>query len=539
MKLPGSNSEDWSVFSTNGERLAGDLPGYNELAHQLDKKRILFYCTASNGEILLGTRLLVRIIGGREERAIFIKRYAGPGFFSGRDFISRFYEEAKVHVMSLPQIRYQVLGLQKDGDLPIKEQGIVLPAVQAITGKVLLRKPVKIKIEDLSLSFATIRKIIETFSRKKIPCFTLTIAQYPFDEDVLISPSLTGMDLEITEDGVERIPSDFLKNQRLFSAVSSIYDQQQEALRDIDFTDKPAFSKAMKHALAGSGVLSEIPLADPDTLPGILDLYREDPALLSTVFRKIFRKTGSVHGADPETLAIIARQIIDQLEEPDGEDQKLLEACYTNGDDELKTTILHTLISAGAADDYLVQDLLDSCIRTANLPLLQSALKNKAFSNRKLQVLTGGIHLSLAHEEEVLDFINALFEADLDRQPDGKSVYQAIIQQYREQKFDTRALNQLQGRSGRELNPASEPGAAGAGPSGNRTKILLVILVICLAIAGLILLSFMGLPGQNVNQTPAHTIPAGNLSDEQALPGVTPAINPVPTVTNLPGTPVP
>ncbi|WP_321508113.1 hypothetical protein [uncultured Methanoregula sp.] len=536
MKLPGSSS-DFSVCSTNGEQLAGDLPEYNELAHQLDKKRILFYCEAEEKAILLGTRLIVRIVGGREERAIFIKRYSLPEFSLQGDFINRFYNDARAQVENLKQIHYQVLGLLKEGDLPVREQGIALSALPAITGKVLIREPVKLKIVDLSLSFGAAKKIIEAFSRKNIPGYKISIAQYPFDEDVLISPNVTGMDLEILDNGEEKIQPGFQKSQLLFQAVSAIYDKQRNALKNIDFRDKSSFSRVIKNYLIDSDILDTIIRTDPATTQDILDLFPGDPAQLYRISGKIFRYNKTLQGISKESLALIARHIIEQAKNLSVEDRELLKACYTGGDDGLKDSVLPFLVSLERPEDYFLQDLVDSCIRTQNLPLLRSVITNPSFNDRKLQVVTGGVHLHRMEQDLVLDFIEDIFDSGFEKEKKGNPVYLSILRQYQERQFSIKKMNQVQDMYGRPLMPSPGPSATTTQPGNRNTTLLLIVLVVCIAIAGLILFWFTGLAGTGMSGSPAAN-ETGNQTTPALNETVSPAITPAQGIQNLSRDPV-
>lgn len=519
MKLPNSSS-DFSVYSTNGEQLTGDLSGYNELAHQLDKKRSVLYFEASGTGIVLGTRLIVQIIGGRQERAIFIKKYAASEISMGEDFINRFYDDAKIQVENLHQIKYRVLGLLKEGDLPVQEQSITLSTILAIIGKILIREPVRIKIEDMSQSFGALRTIVEYVSQKKIPDYKIAIAQYPFNEDILISPNITGMDLEILQNGQEKVQSVFEKEQLLFQAISEIYDKQRTTLRNADFSDKNNFSRILKTYLIDSEKLNDIIKKNPQETREILDIYEDDPALLYRIIRKIFVYNRTLHGVDKKFITLSIDHIIKSVKTPDSEDGDLLKIGYNNGNDNVKNTIQHYLISNGIFEEYFLKDLLTTSIKKGNFQLLESVIANPESNDQILQNLTSLVNLHNFEQIEVLNFIENMFKLDFEQEPKGHSIYLAVVRQYQNQKFNTKKLNHLQDQYGRALNPLPQPTLAVTIFGTVHKKILIGIFVVLIVMAAIILVSFMGLPvpWMGGDQTPTHS----------AYPTIHPT--PVPTV---------
>jgi len=554
VKLQNSSS-DFSVYSTNGEQLSGDLAGFNELAHQLDKKRIVFYIRASPEAILLGTRLIVRIIGGREERAVFIKRYAVDGFFAKGDFVNRFYDEAKAQVENLEQIHYQVLGLLTGDDLPVREKSVALSSLLAITGKVLIHEPVKIKTGDLSISFGALRTIMGSFTRKKIPTYTIAIAQYSFDEDILISSNNAGMDLEIPENGQDILQPLFKKSECLFGAIAEIYDRERDTFRKTDCNDKESFSRILKSRLIDSDILDDMIRRDPEGTKEILDLFRNDPGLLSRIVRKIFRSKKTLSGIDREFITLIASHITGSAEIPGPDDIELLKASYPYGDDELQHTIRQFLVSRGKFEEFFLKDLVNSSIRTGNNELLQSVVTNPACTARDLRIITGGVDFSHLEPDLVLAVIENMFESDFDRDPKGQSIYRAMVKEFRDRQFNVKKLNQVQGQYDRALDPEPQPVSMKTVLDAGNKKILIAILVLLIALAGIFFLGFGGIPGSGpgANQTidPATNqsvnpavdlIPAGpvNLTATDTFPVTfSPGINPVLVIQNASGNPLP
>lgn len=523
-----NSSSDFSVYSTNGEQLAGTLSGFNELAHEFDKKRIVFYFEDSDTAIILGTRLIVQIIGGREERAIFIKRYSRSKFSMTKDFINSFYADAKARVEHLPHIQYRVLGLLKEGDLPIQESSITVSTISAIIGKILIGKPVKLKIEDLSFSFGALKQIIESFKQKNILNYKIAIAQYPVDADILISPNVSGMDLEILNNGLEKIQLIFEKKQRLFEAISEIYDQQRATIRPIDLQGRNALLNSLKKTFLDSSTLNDIIKTNPKDTQDILDLYQNDVESLYLILKKIFNYNQTLNGINNETIALIVNHIIEVVKNPGHEDKEILKIGYnTPGNDEMKNNIQNYLISQGIFEEYLLTDLFQSSIKEGNIQLLKSIVDNKKFNDQNLQILKNGITIHNVEQNQVLTFIEKMFESNFEKKSKGQQIYQTIIDHYQNQEFNTKKLNQLQERYNRPLIPAPQP------PIFDK-KTLVIILLLVIAIIGLIfsVLSFFGiLTFMHAGNQPIVTPPISNqtIPETSVIPNET--NNPVLAVT--------
>jgi hypothetical protein len=522
VKLPNSSS-DFSVYSTNGEQLTGDLAGYNELAHQLDKKRIVFYFEASGKTVLLGTRLIVQIIGGREERAIFIKKYTVPEFPMTGDFINHFYDDARTHVENLEEIKYRVLGLLKEGDLPIRERSNRISTLSAIIGKILIRVPVKIKIEDLSLSFGTLKKIVESCDQKNIPNYKITIAQYPYDEDVLISPNITGMDLEILNTGEERIQSVFGKDQILFQAISEIFEEQRNRLKNADFQDKNKFSRILKSYLIDSDILDEIIKQNPKETQDILDLYQDDSTSLYEISRTIFVYNKTLYGIDKKFVIRIVDHITKSIETPDSDDIGILKTGYIDGNEDSKNAIRKYLISHGIFEEYFFKDLFYTSIKTCDLHLLELAIINPSFNEQRLQILNNTIQLHNFEQTEVLDFIECMFESNFEQERKGHSIYLAVVQQYQSEQFNRKKLNQLQDQYKRALIPLPQSTLIDTVFDSTNKKLLILLLGLIIVIIGIILIIFIGLPGLGSEKTTDQILdrtipPPANQTENPVLP---------------------
>jgi hypothetical protein len=479
VKLQNSSS-DFSVYSTNGEQLAGDLARYQELAHEIDKKRIVLYIDVSGQVVLCGTRLMVRIIGGREERAIFIRRYPLPEFSLKKDRVRSFYTEAKSRVESMARIRYEILGLLKEGDLLVPERSIGISTIAALAGKTLVHEPVRIRIENLPLSFGVVSGILESFTQHCIPRYTIAIAQYPLETDILISPNVSGTDLDISAGGGERIQPGFEKNRPFFEAVLAIYDLQRASLHANALQDPDTLSRLLKKSLLDSDIVNGILGRGPADAAVILDIYRNDADALHTLVKKILTSTKHLEGVSPDIVALVVGRIIESGKPPSSEDREILMTGYRRGDDDLKKEIRHYLVLREVFEDYFLADLVKSSVNGGNIQLLASVITSRKLDDKGLQVIKNALKTTGATQDQVLKFIELIFASNLDTvsKGGGHQIYLGMIEHYQQQHFSTRRLNQLQDRYGRTRNPPSRQ---------VETRTIVLSLLCGIALIGLVL----------------------------------------------------
>ena len=505
MKLQNSSS-DFSVYSTNGEQLAGELAGYQELAHEIDKKRIVFYVAASGTAILFGTRLMVQIVGGREERAIFIRRYSLPEFSATRDSVRNFYDEAKARVEEVARIRYRVVGLLKDGDLPVAERGAALHTMDAIMGKILAGEPVKIKVEDLPLSFGVAKKILASFTQKDLLNYSIAIAQYPVDADLLISPNAGGIDLEILNDGREQVQPGFEKCLPFFRAISAVYDERQTALHTGSLQNRNTLSLMLRKYLLDSSIVNGLLAKDPHGMEVLFDMYRNDAGALHAILKKILASQKNLDGVPAGIIDLVVSHILESVRDPGPDERVLLKTGYQRGDDDRKKRIQQYLIAQGIFEDFLLKDLAQTSMKEGDIQLLKAVVTNQKFNNAGLQVLKDTIRLTDATQDQVLKFIEQIFASDLDTDPKGRGhkLCQVIIEYYQQHQFNPKKLNQLQVRYGRTLNPPARKADK---------KTLVIAILFAVAATGLVLsvlahaglLAFLPAGNQTTgNQTPPH-----------------------------------
>ncbi len=516
-----NSSSEWGVYSTNGEQLAGELAGCNELAHQFDKKCILFYVEVSGTGVLVGTRLIVQIVGGREERAIFLKKYSLSAFSLIDDRTYSFYSEAKTAVENLTQIHYRVLGLLKEGDLPLVAGNIDMTMIQALTGKVLAEEEVKIKIEDLSISFGALKKIITSFNEKKILSYKIAIAQYPVDVDILISPNVSEPDLEISPAGQEKVLPCFAKNQLFFEALFALYARQYPTLTPSERLDRDNLSRILKKSLLTSELMNKILQSTPEQVQDILFIYRNDAEALYQIVKRGGTSPAPLDSIKPEIIAVVTGYIIESVESPGPGEREILKKGYQQGNEDLKNKIRLYLTSKGIVDEYYLSDLWHASIQSRDIQLLQSLVKNTKIKDPDMQKLKNTLPSVTFEQPQVLSFIELVLASGFDKEGNGKGnqLYQEIIEGYIINRFNTKKLNQLQDRFGRIQNPAPAP-------SRIDLKTAIIIILIVLAILGLIvsMLGYFGvitiIPAGNQTTNAVPTIQQGfNSAPGELLPG--------------------
>lgn len=191
-----SHSE-FGVYSSSGKLLQGsgrfkEACEYSELAKQLDIKRSALYVEVLGHELLLGCSLRVKIRKGREERAVFIECFPKEAVTKAPDWINKYYAGAKNRTEGLQSIRYQVIGLWKEGDIfdlatpksPTSAEN--LP--DCLEKKVISREEVSILTPDLSSGLFLLADLIFNLKSGLYPGFSLALSLYPSQTDISAGP---------------------------------------------------------------------------------------------------------------------------------------------------------------------------------------------------------------------------------------------------------------------------------------------------------------------------------------------------------------
>ena len=194
--MPNSDFR-YGVYDTTGKLHKGDLKGYGELAEQLDVRRVAFYLESGKEGVILGCRFIVQIIGGREERALFIARC--PIDEIGLEAIATFYERAKEEIESLEEPRYKVLGLWKRGDIEDIEK-VETPAgniYELVIGKLIANEKLSVKTSDLFKGISLIAKVVQELKSMLHLGFKFAVSKSPFEADLLIRPEEAHADVDL------------------------------------------------------------------------------------------------------------------------------------------------------------------------------------------------------------------------------------------------------------------------------------------------------------------------------------------------------
>lgn len=178
-----SNSvSNFSIYNQAGELIRGNLKGCSELVKQLDAEWIAFYFKSKDNEVILGSRLIVKIIAGREERLFFFARYSIKEITS--EIIINFYEHAIKEIKKLERPEYNVIGLLSRGDI----KDIVVDRyndfdIKPLIGSLLVNEKLELSIS----SIVVIARVVEELKPLLHLGFRFIISKYRSDADLLIS----------------------------------------------------------------------------------------------------------------------------------------------------------------------------------------------------------------------------------------------------------------------------------------------------------------------------------------------------------------
>lgn len=266
MKLQNSASEfedsysEFAVYNSSGRLLQGserfkETWEYSELAKQLDIKRSALYAEFRGHELLLGCSLLVKIRKGREERVVFIECFPKEAVTEAPGWINKFYANAKSRTEGLQSIRYQVIGLWKEGDIfdlsipknpkssksPKNPKGSKSPKNSKSAGnfpdylerKVLSREGVSILTQGLSSGLFLLAGLIFSLKSVLFPGFSLALSLYPSKTDISVGPGELDPDFSF-EGGEIRISSAHNKKENPEEKNEITERIQEEGLKEYE-----------------------------------------------------------------------------------------------------------------------------------------------------------------------------------------------------------------------------------------------------------------------------------------------------------------
>ena len=187
----------YGVYDSTGELLKGSLRGYKDLARLLDAKGVPLYLESGKEGVLLGCRFIVQIIGGREERALFLAKYPIGELHS--DIITKFYERGVLETESLDEVSYEVLGLWEKGDIENIERIVTFNKIyKFVVGKLIQNEKVLVKSLDLFQSLSLLVKVAQELQPVLLLGFKMVVSKSPVEADLLIRSAEqdAAMDLE-------------------------------------------------------------------------------------------------------------------------------------------------------------------------------------------------------------------------------------------------------------------------------------------------------------------------------------------------------
>jgi len=215
----------FSVYDTDGKLLAGFELGASELVMQLDSRAVNCYIESNEKEVILGSCLIVQIVGGREERKIFLEKI--PINEIDADKIFQFYERARDEIERIERPKFKVIGLWFEDDLErLKRQRIKNEEIlEALIGKLIVDEEVRIKCSDLSKSISLVAEIVERLKGVLPLGFKFVVSQLPTEADVVIRPEFDGR----VDYDVDR--NEIIKEWEVFRKIYGIYKERHEKYR--------------------------------------------------------------------------------------------------------------------------------------------------------------------------------------------------------------------------------------------------------------------------------------------------------------------
>ena len=217
----------FSVYHTDGKLLRGSkfVEDAYELVVKLDSRAVHCYIESNEKEVILGSCLIVQIVGGREERKIFLEKI--PINEIDADKIFQFYERARDEIERIERPKFKVIGLWSEGDLErLKRQRIKNEEIlEALIGKLIVDEEVRIKCSDLSKSISLVAEIVERLKGVLPLGFKFVVSQLPTEADVVIRPEFDGR----VDYDVDR--NEIIKEWEVFRKIYGIYKERHEKYR--------------------------------------------------------------------------------------------------------------------------------------------------------------------------------------------------------------------------------------------------------------------------------------------------------------------
>lgn len=447
MKLPDS-SFNFGVYTPNGEFLSGNLTNLGEFGPLLDQKRIALYLDFTPERVLLGTRLKVRIIGGREERAIFFRQYSRKTFQADLPTFREFFEMAKKELSSVPRIQYEVLGIWDTNDFEIRDAKSQFSAIHGIMGKIILGSPVQIKISGLSSSFSLIRDILQPFQMLDKYSLKIVLSDYLTDADINLSPMVTKPDIEITPAGEIMAPARTLQYE-MYEETNRLFTRYLKVETAFSGKSRADIAQNLKYKLIQEGqVIQTLLVKNPKELFG---LYQDDPNTLLILLRRMRPDSPDIRLLD-EAISEKILSLITKAGSVSDQDIILMGSLFRNITTQAKRErLIPVLISRGIFDKKIAEEALDRNIDTFSEPLLTALLeyeKHRPESKTFYQIIC---HKRYG-ENDLLKYLDTLYTRQADRNSEeGRRLVDQVRMSYSTLQYDVRKLNKILEKNNRPI----------------------------------------------------------------------------------------
>jgi hypothetical protein len=247
-------SLSYGVFTTDGEYEKGnfqviekDLP---DLVRKIADSDVALYLNISEKQIVIGSKINLKIQGGRSDSRIFLIRYSNGKTIQTidlSDILKRFFPSTIEYLQGL---NYQIIDVWGEEELSKKIKGLEdtpLPTIgnisQIVAGKLLTGSPVYVETKDLFKAIclvsdvATILKPFGSFE------YTFVISRLSFvDTDLLVGPNKplnTEFDLNLDSEkilaaaGLEQNFKQILKNSKSELILRKISQKEFKSKRDL------------------------------------------------------------------------------------------------------------------------------------------------------------------------------------------------------------------------------------------------------------------------------------------------------------------
>lgn len=305
--MPNSDS-NFGVYSTNGELLNGSLSEYGALAQKLDTKRCALYIETNPTNVLIGTRLIVQIKGGREERVVFISQSPKTFCKDDANWISHFFASAKQEVESLESIQYSILGVWDSGDLnPDHVKTEKNNLLDVLLGRLLNNEKTTVKIPDFSTGISLLEQIISNLCSISSLGFVYAISHYPLADgsDLLLIPDGIKTDIEPNKNNEYVIVNPEIETMKTFyRAFFPILSQTKKFKIP---SSRIELAITMREKIVDSKCdLSEIYQKYPEK---IVKIFQNDRERLVIICNNIFNVTGNLNAIDGDTLSTVYLQV--------------------------------------------------------------------------------------------------------------------------------------------------------------------------------------------------------------------------------------